>query len=790
MTRLSQPTEFQTGSTRRVERYVAVARAFVGWERVWPALWPATGIAGLFIAAALFRLFTPLPWTLHAFVLAVLITGTGLLAYLNLRVFAFPEWSDGARRLERDSGLAHRPISEASDALLSGAGDAFAEELWHAHLRRRLAGILRLRLSPPRSGLARKDPRALRYVVLLLIAAGILVAGRNSLERLLGAFSSEGSGTNAALDAWIDPPAYTGEAPIYMRPGDAFAVPAGSILNLRVHGAGHAPGLSMAGEHTAFAGSNGEYADTVRIDADSDIRVRASGQTIGSWSVHAIPDLPPHIAFDGAPGKTEHGALKLAFHASDDYGVVAVRAIIRPHNRPGPPLVVDLPLSSASSKSLKDTVYRDLTDHPYAGLRVDIVLEASDALGQKGDSRSMPFTLPARIFTNPLARAMIEQRQNLASGDTVMRDRAMLTLEALTIAPDHFYQDQPNIYMGLRAAYWALKNQPREDDIRHVELLLWQMALALEQNGLAVAAEELRRLQAMITEALAEGAPQEVIDALLQRYQQALQRYMQSLAENAPPSNQPLPPGAKVLSQNDLNALLNAIQQLAQSGNRAQAAQLLALLQSLLENLHMTTAGGGSGGSGAPQDKALSDAIQGLGDLMGKQRGLLDKTFRGEQGNNSNGGPLSQEQGQLRDQLGKVLQGLKDRKDLPQDLGNAQREMEESQHQLGDNDLLGSGEEQKQALDSLRKAAGALAQKLMQEQQAGQQGAQGNESNQDPLGRSEGSAGGDFGSGVKLPSQSEIERARSILQELRRRAAERGRPKEELDYIDRLLKEF
>ena len=43
---------------------------------------------------------------------------------------------------------------------------------------------------------------------------------------------------------------------------------------------------------------------------------------------------------------------------------------------------------------------------------------------------------------------------------------------------------------------------------------------------------------------------------------------------------------------------------------------------------------------------------------------------------------------------------------------------------------------------------------------------------------------------VKVPDKSDLQRAREILQELRKRAAERGRPQEELDYIDRLLKQF
>src|SRR5215472_14383921 len=217
MTRLSGPTEFRNGfKTSRVERYVALARAFVGWERIWPALWPASGLVGLFVAAALFDLFAPLPWTLHALILAACVSGTGLLAFLNLRNMAPPGWDDGARRLERDSGLNHRPISEGSDKLFAGAGDSWAEELWRAHLRERLSNAFRLRLSLPKSTLADRDPRALRYVVLVLALAGAVVARQDSADRLLNALSSAGAGANATLDAWIDPPAYTGEPPVYL----------------------------------------------------------------------------------------------------------------------------------------------------------------------------------------------------------------------------------------------------------------------------------------------------------------------------------------------------------------------------------------------------------------------------------------------------------------------------------------------------------------------------------------------------------------------------------------------
>jgi len=60
----------------------------------------------------------------------------------------------------------------------------------------------------------------------------------------------------------------------------------------------------------------------------------------------------------------------------------------------------------------------------------------------------------------------------------------------------------------------------------------------------------------------------------------------------------------------------------------------------------------------------------------------------------------------------------------------------------------------------------------------------------DPFGRTEGGNGKGTNGEVKVPSVSDLQRAREILLELRKRAAERGRPQQELDYIDRLLKQF
>jgi hypothetical protein len=61
----------------------------------------------------------------------------------------------------------------------------------------------------------------------------------------------------------------------------------------------------------------------------------------------------------------------------------------------------------------------------------------------------------------------------------------------------------------------------------------------------------------------------------------------------------------------------------------------------------------------------------------------------------------------------------------------------------------------------------------------------------DPLGRTgPGGEGVDEGSDVTIPDQADPKRTQQIEQELRRRGADRSRRIEELEYIDRLLKQF
>ena len=765
-----------------------MARVSVGVERILPALWPAAGFAALYLSVALFGLFAFVPWIFQALILAATITAIGLSLDAGFAHFSWPGWKDGARRLEEKSGLKHRPISEGQDKLIGN--DPFAVMLWQVHQARALA-FTKLSAGWPKPDLSARDPRYLRYGVLVLLAASLAVAGANWKTRLFRAFDS-GAGFAVSLDAWVDPPPYTGLPPVYLAPGEknVIAVPAGSTLNLRAHGAGHAPGLSLGGvfglsNPPRFVGGNGEYSDAAKLKADSHVRVRANGHVIGDWRIHAIADGVPVISFDGVPSATERQAMKISFRASDDYGVTSARLVILPHDRPGPPLNTDLPI--ATSRSVTQTNYIDLTAHPYAGLMVDAHLEARDAAGQLGKSSVVTFKLPARVFTDPLARALIEQRQNLATSDAAGRKRVAAALDALAIAPDHFYADKPGLYMGLRATYWGVRGVREPADVTHVEDLLWQIAVSLEQQGLLDMAQQLRQLQSQINQAMSQGAPQDVIDELLKRYGQAMQKYTQALQNNPgqQQGQQQMQQGqqSKTVSQKDLDDLLKAIQQMAASGDREGAQKAMAMLQNLMENLKVSKDQGGQGGQGGQQNKALNDAMQKFGDMMGQERNLLDKTMRQQQGNGDpkDGGTqgLAGQQQKLRQDLNKQLQSMDPK--LGSQLGKAGEAMDKAQQSLSQKNLGNASNEEKNALDQLRQGAQALA-KAAQDAEKSQTG----ETNDDPLGRSRGATGNN----VKIPDVNEMGKAREILQELRKRAGERGRPQQELDYYDRLLREF
>jgi len=173
---------------------------------------------------------------------------------------------------------------------------------------------------------------------------------------------------------------------------------------------------------------------------------------------------------------------------------------------------------------------------------------------------------------------------------------------------------------------------------------------------------------------------------------------------------------------------------------------------------------------------------------QGEQPGEGDQ--QGQQGQGQGGREgLSQRQRALRDRLGQLQRGINEQGAQPSEqLEGARESMQAAEDALGRGDLETATEEQARALDQMRQGAQQMAQQMLQNMpgRVGQNG----DTPRDPLGRPQRSQGPDLGTAVKVPEQIDMQRAREILEELRRRLGDAQRPPVELDYLERLLKRF
>ena len=126
-------------------------------------------------------------------------------------------------------------------------------------------------------------------------------------------------------------------------------------------------------------------------------------------------------------------------------------------------------------------------------------------------------------------------------------------------------------------------------------------------------------------------------------------------------------------------------------------------------------------------------------------------------------------------------------------LGRAGEAMNDAANDLGQNDADDAVESQGRALDALRKGAQSMQQQMGRGTgpgRAGRFGPSRAQQDTDPLGRP--LRGHDYGDDttVKVPGDIDVQRARRIIEELRKRFGDFARPQDELDYIERLLKNF
>ncbi len=801
---------------RRLSVLLGFARAALLWERVWPAVWPTVGIAGVFLAIALLDLMRYLPGWLHVLLLIGFAAALGTATLRAAAGIGLPTTEQAARRLEKDCGLTHRPLTALDDALAAGADDRDSAALWALH-RRRLRDQLRaLRVAMPRAGLAVVDPLALRaalgLVLVVALAAGQGEWGTRLKRAVMPELSVFAAAPPTRLDVWITPPAYTALPPLFLDPGEPgeepLDVPMGSTVLAQIEGGRGVPTLVIGDETTPFAVVT---ADAYKVEAEikegERLAIEQNSRELAAWTLALHPDAAPSIEFLAPPARTERAALRLEYEASDDYGLAGVSAVIRRLDDPNiEPMEIDLVLPGMGLRKAEGASYHDLTPHPWAGLAVDITLVARDAIGQRGTSDPVRTVLPERIFNHPVARALVELRKQLTL-NPYGRLPVVRSLAEIYARPDHFFNDIV-VALAIRSAERRLIHDPTREAVTEVQQLLWDTAMHIEEGELAIAERDLREIQKQLMEALARGAGDEEIERMLDQLQQALDRFLEALAEQLREQLaegaeiEALPPDAQILQGDDLQDLIDRARELARTGSRDAARDLLAQLQNMLENLRANPYG-----QGMNEDmRNAMRMMQDMESLMDRQQELLNRSFRRSQrGTGTTGGdPLARErdsrtdgisQERLRRELGQIMRRLGEALgDIPRALGHAEQSMRDARDALEGNRSDDAVGPQTRALDQLQQGLQAMADQFMDQigqgqGNIGQLGAQPGRG-RDPFGRRPGSAGLEALEGVEIPDQMELRRSREILDELRRRRGERRRPALELEYIDRLLRQF
>ena len=526
-----------------------------------------------------------------------------------------------------------------------------------------------------------------------------------------------------------------------------------------------------------------------------------------------------------------------------------------------------------------------LTRNRWAGARVEVRLKATDGAGQVGYSEPYEFKLPEKLLLQPLAQAIQDVRVTVLREDTPYADaesaldstdagafyvsatqrlqqapagvqRGAIMLEAVTYEAPRYFKDVL-VYSGLETARYALEASLSTDEAKSTEPLLWSLALRAEYGSAADAYAALMAAKKALEDALRDGASEEEIARLMEAFKDAAQRYIaakmaEALANGleAPPDNRDSSegPSGSGLGGQGFSDMLDALEDLTETGATDQARQLLADITNMLENLEFQQgSGSGDGFPGLPgeqgenendedlpeEEREMTETMRELSDLLREQRELNDETLaeqRGERGQSgqqpfgenqpgSEGDPqFGEGQGDLPDWMqGEDGRSLSERQD---ELADRIEELAENQIGSGeegegegggalDEDTLEAIERsqrragnaledgnqgrairnQEQATRQLRELAEGLAEQLdaARADRLGEPQANG-DGNADPFGRSTTGAVDDSNS-VDVPDEAERQRAKDILDELRRRYDE-AVDEDEREYLERLLDRF
>ena len=488
-----RPSDSQADA-RHVDEQVAdtlLARALrrawwtILWERLWPALASLAVAIGIFLAvswAGLWLWLPPMGRAIALFVLVVLIA----VAAVPLFRFRLPSTFDGLRRLDRGSGLKHRPATAIADELAAGEQDQVSRR---AVARACRAGAARRecaegRDAAPAPAAVRSDRgaraggaagrldlfrgvRRARQTHHRGVRLGRRGAGEEFPRRCLG--DAAGLHRQAAADPARHPRrrAASGRAD----PDRADRQRAGHPRERRE------PARSRDQRRhwpRRAAKARRRRPPAPRNTATSS-RI-AAPRSCAACSTRMSPSRSRRSRIarrrsrsPRSPSRRRAARCSSPTRSRTTTASSARRRPSRSSRRPGPTAACRVRSTARRTsrwccrRRARATAParppRTSPIIPWAGAEVVLTLTARDEAGNEGSSTPTEFKLPERVFVKPLARALIEQRRILAL-DAEAKPRLLAALDALSIAPEQVHAGAVALS---RPALDLLAAHPRQD---------------------------------------------------------------------------------------------------------------------------------------------------------------------------------------------------------------------------------------------------------------------------------------------------------------------------------------
>jgi hypothetical protein len=679
----------------------------------------------------------------------------------GLRGFSAPARSQIERRIERASGLKHRPFATVTDT--PAVADPLALALWRAHQSRVASSLASARTGGPDFQVTARDPYALRGLLLLLLLTGLVSAGPAAQSRLTGAFVLPAwPFPGPSVDAWITPPSYAAAPPLVLEPGQAVTTLAGSQLTIIINGPSRMPLVSFAGAN--FAGTtlspNSHRLDGAAAESGR-LLIGPWWHRLGAWTITVVAPTAPSIHLASlTPLDRSH--FRLNWLAQDRYGLATVTATLTPIGYPHA-LPEPFPLDPNGHSARLD-----IANSPYGGLTMNITLTARNVANVTATAApNLAFGLAASDLTDLTAIKLAGLRQRLALEPAGLRIIGA-ALRQVASFPPSLISYGADLQLAALASTMAAGETGAQDAVNRLGDLIAEIEAGPDYApGRALAQADQALLNALQQGLNGHQMNHSALQNLLQAMHQALARH---LAAIAPPSTSPLQ-GQQI----DVGALDRLAQKIADdeaAGRTEQAADELRRLQAAFDALQ--SAQPLSAGQAA-QAQAAAQAAQTLSALTTGEAEVLDGTHRGT--------ATPGEQQTLSDGLQSVEHALRDSGINLPGMADAGRAMADAQTALAQSDSGRAEQSESAAIQGLQRATAALAASASMQLSIGN--GFGNLPQENPTGESaNGAPDEQTVPGLGIPTGNAAD---AIQQQIIRQDADPNLPPATHQYFDRLL---